>query len=66
MVAADPRLGSDVINELMRHSTVSVEPLQVFPKRYACPSGVSRDPGSGMLCGVSDPSHPYAGGAVSQ
>lgn len=65
VVAVDPRLGNDVISELKRHSTVTVEPLQVFPKRYACPSGVSRDPGSGMLYGVSDPSHPYAGGAVA-
>ncbi len=68
-VAADPRLGEDVIAELQRGSDkngdVSVEPLQVFPKRYACPSGVSRDPESGMVCGVSDPSHPFAGGATA-
>lgn len=66
VVAADPRLGSEVINELKRHGTVTVEPLQVFPKRYACPSGVSRDPASGMTCAVSDPSHPYSGGAVAK
>ena len=92
IVAADPRLGDDVIAELQRQCRehcneqcteqgsvscseqsagqgngcrhVSVEPLQVFPKRYACPSGVSRDPDSGLLCGISDPSHPFAGGVA--
>ena len=84
IVAADPRLGDDVIAELQRQCSeqgsvsgseqsagrgygcrqVSVEPLQVFPKRYACPSGVSRDPDSGLLCGISDPSHPFAGGVA--
>ena len=91
-VAADPRLGDDVIAELQRQCRehcseqcteqgsvfgseqsagqgngcrhVSVEPLQVFPKRYACPSGVSRDPDSGLLCAISDPSHPFAGGVA--
>ena len=95
-VAADPRLGDDVIAELQRRCfeqcreqcdehgdrqgalscseqnagqgkvcrQVSMEPMQVFPKRYACPSGVSRDPDSGLLCGISDPSHPFAGGVA--
>jgi gamma-glutamyltranspeptidase/glutathione hydrolase len=62
-VAADPRLGEDVISGLQAKSNVSIEPLQVFPKRYACPSGVSRDPASGVLQAVGDPSQPFGGGA---
>lgn len=65
MVAVDPRLGKAVITELQRHNEVLIEPLQVFPKRYACPSGVSRNPESGLLSGISDPSHPFASGAVA-
>jgi len=66
MIAADPRLGEEAIDELKRQHKVSVEPLQVFPKRYACPSGVSREPESGMLRGIGDPSHPYSGGVAAR
>lgn len=62
-VAADPRLGPDVIGALQARANVSIEPPQVFPKRYACPSGVSRDPVSGLLHAVGDPSQPFGGGA---
>jgi hypothetical protein len=34
--------------------------LTVFPKLYACPSGVLRDPVSGLNYGMSDPSAPIA------
>lgn len=64
VVTADPQLGEAVIGELSKHYSVEVAQRLVYPKLYACPSGVSRDPESGILHGANDPSQPV-GGAVS-
>ncbi len=61
-VTADPLLGADVLNALRSHFVVKPAQRVVFPKRYACPSAVSRD--NGWLYGNNDPSQPI-GGAVA-
>lgn len=63
-VRADPRLGDAVIEQLGKTHAVERAQLLVYPKLYACPSGVSRNPDSGELFGANDPSQPV-GGAVS-
>lgn len=63
-VKADPRLGPDVIDTLAKQYPLEVAQLLVYPKLYACPSGVSRNPQTGELHGANDPSQPV-GGAVS-
>jgi gamma-glutamyltranspeptidase/glutathione hydrolase len=63
-VRVDPRLGAEVLAALGRDFTLEVAQLLVFPKLYACPSGVSRDPGSGLCQGINDPSQPIGGAAA--
>jgi len=64
VVRADPKLGETVIDALAGEFTTEVSEQLVFPKLYACPSGVSRDGKTGRLSGMNDPSQPV-GGAVS-
>ena len=60
-VRADPALGEAVLEALRRREgELEIAQRLVFPKLYACVSGVSRD-GSGACAGASDPSHPSAG-----
>lgn len=63
-VRVDPRVGPDVLEELARHFELEVAQLLVFPKLFGCPSGVSRDPASGICHGISDPSQPVGGAAA--
>ena len=62
-VRVDPLLGRDVLDELARHFELEVAQRMVFPKLYSCPSGVSRDPETGICHGLNDPSQPVGGAA---
>ena len=63
-VRVDPRVGDEVLAALAETFDLEVAQLLVFPKLFSCPSGVSRDPASGLCHGISDPSHPIAGAAA--
>ena len=56
----DPALGGAVITELGRHYTLEIAQRLVFPKLYACVSGVSRSE-DGSVHGLNDPSLPIGG-----
>jgi gamma-glutamyltranspeptidase/glutathione hydrolase len=64
-VRVDPRVGDEVLRELERSFTLEVAQLLVFPKLYSCPSGVARDPATGLCHGIGDPSQPIAGAAAA-
>jgi len=59
-VRADPALPQDFLAALAETFTLDSAPLTVFPKLYACPSGVQRDKASGLCHGMTDPSSPIA------
>ena len=59
-VQIDARLPSTIQTALAQHFTLQTAPLSVFPKLYACPSGVMRDPATGLHYGMTDPSAPVA------
>lgn len=61
---ADPAMGDAALAEMQKVFQLEVAQLLVFPKLYGCPSGVSRDPGSGTCWGMADISQPVAGAAV--
>ncbi|MCF3933610.1 gamma-glutamyltransferase [Acuticoccus sp. M5D2P5] len=63
-VRVDPALGEAVLAHLATRSPLEVAQRLVFPKLYACPSGVSRDPASGLCHGINDPSQPIGGAAA--
>ena len=63
-IRVDPALGSETINALARDFKLEIAQRLVFPKLYSCPSGVSRDPISGLCHGVNDPSQPIGGAAA--
>jgi len=50
---------------LSRHFEIEVAQLAVYPKLYSCPSGVSRDPTTGVSYGINDPSQPIGGAAAA-
>ncbi|MDH3660506.1 MAG: gamma-glutamyltransferase [Alphaproteobacteria bacterium] len=64
-IRVDPRLGDEVLTALGRDFELEVAQLLVFPKLYSCPSGVSRDPATGMCHGLNDPSQPIGGAAAA-
>ncbi len=61
----DPRVGAEVLAELSALHELEVAQLLVFPKLYACPAGVTRDPSTGRCTGIADVSSPIAGAAAS-
>ena len=63
-VRVDPRVGDAVLRALAQSFTLEVAQRLVFPKLYSCPSGVARDPATGLCHGISDPSQPIAGAAA--
>ncbi len=63
-IRVDPRLGPEVQEALAEDFEIEIAQSLVFPKLYACPSGVSRDPATGFCHGLSDPSQPIGGAAV--
>lgn len=62
-VRADPRLGGEALEALGAAFELEIAQRLVFPKLYACPSGVSRDPATGRCWGLNDPSQPMGGAA---
>lgn len=58
-VRADPALGQEALNALAEHHTLEVSQQLVFPKLYACVSGVARE--NGGFVGLNDPSLPVGG-----
>ena len=64
-IRVDPRLGNDVLTALGQNFLLETAQLLVFPKLYACPSGVSRDPATGFCHGVNDPSQPIGAAAAA-
>src|SRR3546814_13097055 len=61
---ADPAMGEAALAELRKVFTLEVAQQLVFPKLYACPSGVARDPATGQCWGIADVSPPVAGAAA--
>ncbi len=57
-IRVDPRLGAETLAVLGRDFELEIAQRLVFPKLYACPSGVSRDPETGLCHGINDPSQP--------
>lgn len=64
-IRVDPRLGNEVLAALTRDFELEIAQLLVFPKLYSCPSGVSREPESGLCHGLNDPSQPIGGAAAA-
>jgi gamma-glutamyltranspeptidase/glutathione hydrolase len=64
-IRVDPRLGDEVIAELSQHFETEIAQMLVFPKLYSCPSGVSRDPATGISHGINDPSQPIGGATAA-
>ena len=64
-IRVDPKLGEKVLSALGRDFELEVAQLLVFPKLYSCPSGVGRDPVSGICKGLNDPSQPIGGAATA-
>lgn len=64
-IRVDPRMGDDVIAGLSRHFEVEIAQRLVFPKLYSCPTGVARDPATGVCHGINDPSQPIGGAAAA-
>ncbi len=61
-VRADPALGEAVLQELARYHDLEVAQRLVYPKLYACASGVSFDVVSGVAEAINDPSQPVGAG----
>src|SRR3546814_18052612 len=57
---ADPAMGEAALAELRKVFTLEVAQQLVFPKLYACPSGVARDPAPRHCWGIADVSQPVA------
>ncbi len=64
-IRVEPRLGAEVLAALIEDFELEVAQRLVFPKLYSCPSGVSRDPTSGLCHGLNDPSQPIGGAAAA-
>ncbi|MFK8084223.1 MAG: gamma-glutamyltransferase [Granulosicoccus sp.] len=58
-VRADPELGPKVLAALASQHKLEISQQLVFPKLYACVSGVARE--KEQFTGLSDPSQPLAG-----
>ncbi len=65
-IRVDPRLGDAVLSHLAEHFELERAQALVFPKLYACPSGVSRDPQTGRCHAMTDPTQPIGGAAAAQ
>ena len=64
-VRADPRLGDETLALLRAaYDRVEIAQLTVYPKLYACVSGVARDPATGTCTGINDPSQPIGDAAA--
>jgi gamma-glutamyltranspeptidase/glutathione hydrolase len=63
-IRVDPRMGEDAVRELKQRFELEIAQQLVFPKLYACPAGVARDPANGRTTGIADVSSPVAGAAA--
>jgi gamma-glutamyltranspeptidase/glutathione hydrolase len=63
-IRVNPAAGEAVIADLGRDHDLEIAQLLVYPKLYSCPSGVLRDPETGLNHAMSDPSNPVAGAAA--
>ncbi|WP_110678504.1 gamma-glutamyltransferase [Salinicola sp. RZ23] len=63
-IRVDPRLDAATLAALESRFALEIAQQRVFPKLYACVSGVARDPASGECVGLSDPTQPIGGGAT--
>jgi gamma-glutamyltranspeptidase/glutathione hydrolase len=63
-IRVDPAMGEEAVAILQAEFAVEIAQNLVFPKLYACPSGVYRDIKSGKTYGCSDQSNPVAGAAA--
>jgi gamma-glutamyltranspeptidase/glutathione hydrolase len=63
-IRADPRLGETVLTALAGDFELELAQRLVFPKLYGCPTGVSRNPATGLCHGINDPSQPIGGAAA--
>ena len=63
-IRVDPRFDAPTLAALESRFTLEIAQSLVFPKLYACVSGVARDPASGECVGLNDPTHPIGGGAT--
>ncbi|TVQ40610.1 MAG: gamma-glutamyltranspeptidase [Geminicoccaceae bacterium] len=61
----DPRVGDAVLAELGERFELEIAQQLVFPKLYACPAGVARDPATGRCSGIADVGSPIAGAAAA-
>jgi len=64
-IRVEPRFGSDVIEALAQDFELEIAQRLVFPKLYSCPTGVSRDPATGLCHGLNDPSQPIGGASAA-
>ncbi|MGY8992651.1 MAG: gamma-glutamyltransferase, partial [Rhodospirillales bacterium] len=60
-IRVDPAVGPEVLSALAEQFELEVAQNLVFPKLYACPSGVYRDRASGVTFGCGDKANPLAG-----
>jgi gamma-glutamyltranspeptidase/glutathione hydrolase len=60
-VGADRRLAPEILAALEARFTVQETESMVWPKLFACPSAILRDPASGEAFGMTDPMQPMAG-----
>ncbi|WIX32407.1 gamma-glutamyltransferase [Salinicola sp. JS01] len=63
-IRVDPRFDAATLAALESRFTLEIAQSLVFPKLYACVSGVARDPESGECVGLGDPTQPIGGGAT--
>jgi gamma-glutamyltranspeptidase/glutathione hydrolase len=59
-VGADPRLAPEILASLAARFAVQLREAMVWPKLYACPSAIVRDPATGESFGMTDPMQPVA------
>ena len=60
-IRVDPEIGHRAIAELSKEFKVEIAQNLVFPKLYACPSGVYRNAGTGQTEGCCDKMNPSSG-----
>ncbi len=64
-IRVEPRFGAEVIEALAQDFELEIALRLVFPKLYSCPTGVSRDPATGLCHGLNDPSQPIGGASAA-
>ena len=65
-IRVDPLIGDKILAELKEEFDLEIAQNLVFPKLYASPSGVHRDPATGKTEGISDKANPLAGAVAEK